>query len=121
MSGPLAALSSIDWSRPQEELDRIKGNVEAWTKSKPPYVEVGLATLGGSTQGAVLGGVMGAMTRLDPDGAGKLLTPPTGGGNDPVRQYNLPEDITLRCMSCVLQLSECCCAWTAAAVLHAQL
>jgi hypothetical protein len=115
MSGPFAALQSIDWSKPQEELDRLKGRVDAWTKAQPPYVEVGLATLGGSTQGAVLGGVMGAvstqcnicnprccdvgpttvlsstyasgflmqMTKLDPEGAGKLLVPPTGG-NDAV-------------------------------------
>lgn len=79
MSGPLASLGNVDWSRPTQELDRLKSTIESWTKAQPPYVEVGLATLGGSTQGAVLGGVMGYMTRLDPEGAGKLLTPP---GND---------------------------------------
>lgn len=81
MSGPLATLGNVDWSRPTQELDRLKSTIESWTKAQPPYVEVGLATLGGSTQGAVLGGVMGYMTRLDPEGAGKLLTPP---GNDAV-------------------------------------
>jgi len=58
--------------------------VDAWTKRQPPYVEIALATAAGSTQGAVLGGVMGAMTKLDPEGAGKLLVPPTGG-SDAVR------------------------------------
>ena len=81
--GQFPPLASIDWSRPTQELDRIKSTVETWTKKQPPYVEVALATLGGSTQGAVLGGVMGAMTKLDPEGAGKLLVPPTGG-NDQV-------------------------------------
>lgn len=58
--------------------------MDAWTKRQPPYVEIALATAAGSTQGAVLGGVMGAMTKLDPEGAGKLLVPPTGG-SDAVR------------------------------------
>lgn len=81
MPGPLASLQGIDWKKPQQELDRLKSQVDAWTRKQPPYVEVGLATMGGSTQGAVLGGVMGAMTKLDPDGAGKLLQPPTGGND----------------------------------------
>lgn len=62
MPGPLAALQGIDWKKPQQELDRLKGQVDSWTRKQPPYVEVGLATMGGSTQGAVLGGVMGAVS-----------------------------------------------------------
>lgn len=70
-------LANIDWRHPQKEMDRIKSSVDGWVKSKPPHYEVAFATAGGATQGAVLGGVMATVTKLDPDGAGKLLQPPT--------------------------------------------
>jgi len=40
--------------------------IQTWMKRQPPYVEVAVATLGGATQGGVLGGVMGSMSKMSP-------------------------------------------------------
>ena len=79
-------LGSLTLAKPQQELDRLKRKLDAWVGKQHPYAEVGLATLGGSVQGAMLGGFMGVLTKLDPQGAGKLLNaPPPGGDNAKAR------------------------------------
>lgn len=73
--------AAIDFRQPQKEMDRIKGKVDSWMKRQPPSMEVAIATGAGGVQGALLGGVMGVMTAMDPSGAGKLLNQPAPGSN----------------------------------------
>lgn len=56
---------------------RIRLQAESWMAKQPPYMEVAVATMLGSGQGAVLGTMMGTMTKLDPN-AGKMFNPPAG-------------------------------------------
>ena len=60
---------------------RIRGQAEEWLAKQPPAIEVAVATLLGSGQGAFLGSVMGTMTKLDPN-AGKMFNPPAGANPD---------------------------------------
>ena len=48
-----------------------------WLSRQPPGIEVAVATILGGGQGAFLGGIMGTMTKMDPN-AGKLFSPPAG-------------------------------------------
>ena len=83
--GGFGQLSNLNLAKPQQELDRLKAKLDQWVGKQHPYAEVGLATLGGSVQGAMLGGFMGVLTKLDPQGAGKLLNAPPAGNNPQVR------------------------------------
>ena len=84
--GGLGSLGNLNLAKPQQELDRLKSKMDQWVGRQHPYAEVGLATLGGSVQGAMLGGFMGVLTKLDPQGAGKLLsTPPPSSSNPQAR------------------------------------
>ena len=83
--GGLGSLGNLNLAKPQQELDRLKARLDQWVGKQHPYAEVGLATLGGSAQGAMLGGFMGVLTKLDPQGAGKMLSTPAPAGNPQAR------------------------------------
>jgi hypothetical protein len=82
MSGS-GVLANIDWQAPQRALVSAQGRFESWSQLQAPAVLVGIETLKGSTQGAVLGGVMGTITKMDPEGIAKLMQPPPGASPNP--------------------------------------
>mmetsp|Transcript_3109 Transcript_3109/g.9222 ORF Transcript_3109/g.9222 Transcript_3109/m.9222 type:complete len:265 (+) Transcript_3109:82-876(+) len=53
--------------------------LQTWIKKQPPYVEVAVATFGGATQGGVLGGVMGTMSKMSPPPPNGAAGPLAGG------------------------------------------
>lgn len=61
----------------QNKQKAVGTALQTWVKKQPPYVEVAVATFGGATQGGVLGGVMGSMSKMNP-------TPPGGAGAGPL-------------------------------------
>lgn len=56
---------------------RVRVQVETWMAKQPPYIEVAAATMLASAQGAILGTMLGTMTKLDPNSA-KMFNPPAG-------------------------------------------
>jgi len=88
--GGLGSLGNLNLAKPQQELDRLKGKLDQWVGKQHPYAEVGLATLGGSVQGAMLGGFMGVLTKMDPQGAGKMLSTPAPSSNPQARADACP-------------------------------
>lgn len=76
-------MENIDWKAPRRVLDSAQSRLNTWSQLQPPAVLVALETLKGSTQGAVLGGVMGSVTQMDPEGMAKLMQPPPGAKPNP--------------------------------------
>lgn len=76
-------MATIDWKAPQRVLESAQDSLNSWSKGQTPAVLVALETLKGSTQGAVLGGVMGTFSKMDPEGMAKLMQPPPGAKPNP--------------------------------------
>ncbi|CAL8472049.1 g11591 [Coccomyxa elongata] len=69
------------WRQPKLLLSRF----QTWVTQQPIAVEALVATLAGSGQGALLGGVMGSITKMDPSSTNQLLNQP-GSNPDMVKQ-----------------------------------
>ncbi len=81
MGGP-GPLANLDLQAPKRALDHLQGKLNTWKGQQPPIVDVVIATALGSTQGGLLGGTMGYITKMDPEGIGKMMQPPPGTAAD---------------------------------------
>ena len=50
-----------------ERRQKLTTGFEKWMNRQPDYVEVAAVTLGGAVQGGAIGGMMGMITKMDPD------------------------------------------------------
>lgn len=50
-----------------DRREKLTTGFEKWMNRQPDYVEVAAVTLGGAVQGGAIGGMMGMITKIDPD------------------------------------------------------
>eukprot|EP00192_Tetraselmis_astigmatica_P018734 CAMPEP_0117662472 /NCGR_PEP_ID=MMETSP0804-20121206/8070_1 /TAXON_ID=1074897 /ORGANISM="Tetraselmis astigmatica, Strain CCMP880" /LENGTH=249 /DNA_ID=CAMNT_0005469371 /DNA_START=199 /DNA_END=945 /DNA_ORIENTATION=+ len=71
---PAEAGGFFGWLKTEPE--KLQKKVELWYKKQPMPVEALIMTIGGGAQGAVLGGVMGALSKNQPPPPPGMPTPP---------------------------------------------